>query len=188
MRKYIYLFLMLCCLSLHLYGGNVTGNCTSYSQEGRDVTFHIDDNSAVQLQLCSSSVVRVWFSPDGKLQRGNPSFAVINEKLEDVGTVRVDEQNACYEIFTPKLRIRVNKAPFSLQIFDKYQKLLFSDYADKGHISDGERKVEYKSIFSVWVKRLASWTAEANLIRCGTVINLVTALWRIPCTRVSLSL
>ena len=135
MRKYIYLFLILCCLSPHLYGGNVTGNCTSYSQEGRDVTFHLDDNSAVQLQLCSPSVVRVWFSPDGKLQRGNPSFAVINEELEDVGTVRVDEQNACYEIFTPKLRIRVNKAPFSLQIFDKYQKLLFSDYADKGHIS-----------------------------------------------------
>lgn len=193
MRKYIYLFLILCCLSPHLYGGNVTGNCTSYSQEGRDVTFHLDDNSAVQLQLCSPSVVRVWFSPDGKLQRGNPSFAVINEELEDVGTVRVDEQNACYEIFTPKLRIRINKAPFSLQIFDKYQKLLFSDYADKGHISDGERKVEYKlcaemSISSVWVKRPASWTVVANLIRCGTVINLVTALWKIPCTRVSLSL
>ena len=49
MRKYIYLFLILCCLSPHLYGGNVTGNCTSYSQEGRDVTFHLDDNSAVQL-------------------------------------------------------------------------------------------------------------------------------------------
>ena len=146
MRKYIYLFLILCCLSPHLYGGNVTGNCTSYSQEGRDVTFHLDDNSAVQLQLCSPSVVRVWFSPDGKLQRGNPSFAVINEELEDVGTVQVDEQNACYEIFTPKLRIRINKAPFGLQIFDKYQKLLFSDYADKGHISDGERKVEYKTL------------------------------------------
>ena len=193
MRKYIYLFLILCCLSPHLYGGNVTGNCTSYSQEGRDVTFHLDDNSAVQLQLCSPSVVRVWFSPDGKLQRGNPSFAVINEELEDVGTVQVDEQNACYEIFTPKLRIRINKAPFSLQIFDKYQKLLFSDYADKGHISDGERKVSIKpcagmSISSVWVRRPASWTAEANLIRCGTVINLVTALWKIPCTRVSLSL
>ena len=186
MRKYIYLFLILCCLSPHLYGGNVTGNCTSYSQEGRDVTFHLDDNSAVQLQLCSPSVVRVWFSPDGKLQRGNPSFAVINEELEDVGTVRVDEQNACYEIFTPKLRIRINKAPFSLQIFDKYQKLLFSDYADKGHISDGERKE--MSISSVWVNRPASWTVVANLIRCGTVINLVTALWKIPCTRVSLSL
>jgi alpha-glucosidase len=109
--------------------------------------------------------------------------------LEDVGTVRVDEQNACYEIFTPKLRIRVNKAPFSLQIFDKYQKLLFSDYADKGHISDGERKVEYKTLRrDEHFFGLGEKTGEANLIRCGTVINLVTALWKIPCTRVSLSL
>ena len=58
----------------------------------------------------------------------------------------MDEQNACYEIFTPKLRIRVNKSPFNLQIFDKYQKLLFSDYADKGHISNGQRKLEYKTL------------------------------------------
>ena len=41
--------------------------------------------------------------------------AVINEELEDVGTVHVDEQAACYEIFTPKLRIRINKSPLSLQ-------------------------------------------------------------------------
>ena len=58
----------------------------------------------------------------------------------------MDEQNACYEIFTPKLRIRVNKSPFNLQIFDKYQKLLFSDYADKGHSSNGQRKVEDKTL------------------------------------------
>ncbi len=56
----------------------------------------------------------------------------------------MDEQAACYEIFTPKLRIRVNKSPLSLQIFDKYQKLLFSDYADKGHVNEGTKKVEYK--------------------------------------------
>ena len=69
---------------------------------------------------------------------------MINEELEEVGTIHVDEQAACYEIFTPKLRIRVNKSPMSLQIFDKYQKLLFSDYADKGHVSEGTKKVEYK--------------------------------------------
>ena len=56
---------------------------------------------------------------DGQLQRRNASFAVINEELEEVGTIHVDEQAACYEIFTPKLRIRVNKSPMSLQIFDK---------------------------------------------------------------------
>ena len=118
--------------------------CTSFTQQGRQVTFHLTDSAALQLQLCSPSVVKVWFSPDGQLQRKNASFAVINEELEDVGTVHVDEQAACYEIFTPKLRIRVNKSPLSLQIFDKYQKLLFSDYADKGHVSEGTKKTEYK--------------------------------------------
>ena len=56
MRKYIYLFLILCSLSPHLYGGNVTGNCTSYSQEGRDVTFHLDDNSEIGRASCRERV------------------------------------------------------------------------------------------------------------------------------------
>ena len=127
-----------------VWAENTTRTCTSFTQQGRQVTFHLADSAALQLQLCSSSVVKIWFSPDGQLQRRNASFAVINEELEEVGTIHVDEQAACYEIFTPKLRIRVNKSPMSLQIFDKYQKLLFSDYADKGHVSEGTKKVEYK--------------------------------------------
>ena len=127
-----------------VWAENETRTCTSFTQQGRQVTFHLADSAALQLQLCSSSVVKIWFSPDGQLQRRNTSFAVINEELEEVGTIHVDEQAACYEIFTPKLRIRVNKSPMSLQIFDKYQKLLFSDYADKGHVSEGTKKVEYK--------------------------------------------
>jgi alpha-glucosidase len=106
----------------------------------------LNDGSAIQLRLCSPSVIRIWNSPDGKFERGNASFAVVNEDLQDIGDLIVNEQNACYEIFTEKLRIRVNKAPFSLQIFDKYQKLLFSDHADKGHVSEGKRKVEYKTL------------------------------------------
>ena len=127
-----------------VWAENETRTCTSFTQQGRQVTFHLADSAALQLQLCSSSVVKIWFSPDGQLQRRNASFAVINEELEEVGTIHVDEQAACYEIFTPKLSIRVNKSPMSLQIFDKYQKLLFSDYADKGHVSEGTKKVEYK--------------------------------------------
>ena len=127
-----------------VWAENETRTCTSFTQQGRQVTFHLADSAALQLQLCSSSVVKIWFSPDGQLQRRNASFAVINEELEEVGTIHVDEQAACYEIFTPKLRIRVNKSPMSLQIFDKYQKLLFSDYADKGHVCEGTKKVEYK--------------------------------------------
>ncbi|MEO5181315.1 DUF4968 domain-containing protein, partial [Bacteroides ovatus] len=101
-----------------VWAENTTRTCTSFTQQGRQVTFHLADSAALQLQLCSSSVVKIWFSPDGQLQRRNASFAVINEELEEVGTIHVDEQAACYEIFTPKLRIRVNKSPMSLQIFD----------------------------------------------------------------------
>ena len=129
-----------------MHAGDVTGNCVSYTQDGRCVNFTLNDGSAIQLRLCSPSVIRIWNSPDGKFERGNASFAVVNEDLQDIGDLIVNEQNACYEIFTEKLRIRVNKAPFSLQIFDKYQKLLFSDHADKGHVCEGKRKVEYKTL------------------------------------------
>ena len=129
-----------------VYAGDVTGNCLSYTQDGRCVNFSLEDGSVIQLRLCSPSVVRVWYSPDGTLTRSNESFAVVNEDLEDIGELIVNEQNACYEIFTDKLRIRVNKSPFNLQIFDKWQKLLFSDHLDKGHISEGTKKIEYKSL------------------------------------------
>ncbi len=141
----IIVWMIACFLPLSVLGATDGAKaCTSFSQQGRRVTFHLADSAALQLQLCSPSVVKIYFSPDGRFQRKNASFAVINEELEEVGAIHVDEQVACYEIFTPKLRIRVNKSPMSLQIFDKYQKLLFSDYADKGHVSEGTRKVEYK--------------------------------------------
>lgn len=110
------------------------------------MNFNMDDGSVVQLRLCSPSVVRIWYSPDGTMTRSNESFAVINEDLQDIGELIVNEQNALYEIFTDKLRIRIGKAPFNIQIFDKWQKLLFSDHLDKGHVSDGKRKIEYKSL------------------------------------------
>ena len=119
--------------------------CKSFSQQGREVTFHLDNGAAFQLKLCGQSVVRIWYSPNGKLQRLNSSFAVINEELEDVGVVNVNEEASCYEIFTPVLRIRVNKSPLKLQVFDKYQKLIFSDYGD-GRTCEGEKKVEYKML------------------------------------------
>lgn len=144
MRKL--LVFVFCLITPHMHAGDVTGNCVSYTQDGRYVNFTLNDGSAIQLRLCSPSVIRIWNSPDGKFERGNASFAVVNEDLQDIGDLIVNEQNACYEIFTEKLRIRVNKAPFSLQIFDKYQKLLFSDHADKGHVSEGKRKVEYKTL------------------------------------------
>lgn len=112
------------------------GNCTAYSVKGNKVVFSCANNSKIMLQLCSGEVVKIWASADGNFVRNNESFAVIEEDLGWKGNVTVKEEPSTYEIFTEQLRIRVNKAPFQLQIFDKYQKLLFSDYAEKGFVND----------------------------------------------------
>lgn len=112
------------------------GNCSAYKVTGNKIVFNCADNAKVMLQLCSGEVVKVWVSYDGLFIRGNESFAVIEEDLGWRGTVEVREEVSAYEVFTDQLRIRVNKTPFQLQIFDKYQKLLFSDYAEKGFVHD----------------------------------------------------
>ncbi len=53
-----------------------------------------------------------------------------------------------YEVFTEQLRIRVNKSPFKLQVFDKYQKLLFNDYNEKGYVKSNKHIASYKTLKS----------------------------------------
>ena len=122
--------------------------CTSYTKKGNQVTFNGKDGSKLSLTMNSNSVIKIWFDKSGKLTRSNPSFAVINEKLEDIGEINVNEESSAYEIFTSKLRIRVNKNPMQLQVFDKYQKLVFSDYNDKGNVPNGKGIKSYKNLRS----------------------------------------
>ena len=122
------------------------GICSSYVVAGNTITFTCSNNQKVSLKLCSSGVVKVWYAPTGSFTRNNPSFAVINEELEAMNNIHVEEQAQSYEIFTSKLRIRVNKSPFQLQLFDKYQKLLLSDFKDQGLLSDSGKIISYKSL------------------------------------------
>ena len=122
------------------------GNCHSYKIVGNKVEFSCDNNAKVQLTLCSGEVMKVWIDAEGKFTRNNESFAIISEDLGWQGTINVQEETSAYEIFTESLRIRINKSPFQLQVFDKYQKLLFSDYADKGFVKEGNRLSAYKTL------------------------------------------
>src|SRR5215470_8102143 len=81
--------------------------CSSYTIDGNVVTFHGDAGAKLQLKFNSSSMVRIWFDPMGELKRSNPSFAVINEELEDVGDISVNDEPSSYEIYTSKLRVRL---------------------------------------------------------------------------------
>src|SRR5690606_28982317 len=104
------------------------------------------NHAKVLLEVLSDDVLKIWVSPDGLFKRNNESFAVINEKLGNVSTISVNEETSAYEIFTSRLRVRINKNPFRLQIFDKYQKLLFGDYEDKGFVKEDNRLVSYKTL------------------------------------------
>ncbi|WP_353134284.1 TIM-barrel domain-containing protein [Pseudopedobacter sp.] len=131
----LYKYLILFCLLLPLKISAT--ECLSYTKTDNQIVFNCKDGSKLALTLNSSSVIKVWYDPTGRLIRKNASFAVINENLEDIGEIKVNEEPSAYEIFTSKLRIRLNKSPMQLQIFDKWQKLLFSDYKEQGHITTG---------------------------------------------------
>lgn len=127
--------------------GNKKQTAVSYNQvKDNQIDFTIQGGGKLSLTFCSGSVVKIWYDPVGVLKRKNESFAVINEVLEEVGKISVDEQESCYEMYTGNLRIRVNKNPLQIQIFDKWQRLIFSDYKEMGHISDDKnlRKTAYK--------------------------------------------
>jgi alpha-glucosidase len=125
---------------------NKPGPCISYSIEGGTVQFNTNTSAKLSLKLCSDGVIKIWYTPNGIFKRNNESFAVVKENLAEVGSIHVEEQSQAYEIFTGKLRIRVNKNPLQLQLFDKYQKVLFSDYKDLGHVSDSSRKAAFKAL------------------------------------------
>ncbi len=126
-------------------GAQLLGNCISYSREASQIIFHCENNAKVSLQFCSGEVIKVWVAPDGVFKRKNESFAVINEKLSELKT-EVKEDPAFFEVFTEQLRIRINRTPFRLQIFDHYQRLLFSDYQNKGFVKEKNRIISYKNL------------------------------------------
>lgn len=118
--------------------------CISFEQNRNEVVFLMENKSKLLLKVCSHKVVKVWFEPSGIFARKNPSFAVVDEDFGNMREVSVQEQPQTYEITTDALRIRVTKDPFSLQIFDKYQKLVLGDYKRLGHEGDSSEVSAYK--------------------------------------------
>ncbi len=140
--------LAVCLLSLTCLAQTSPGDCHSFKRNGNRIVFECDNDRKVLVELCSRGIVKVWYDPTGDFNPKNGSFAVVNEKLEDMNNFHMESQPQAYEIFTDMLRIRVNKSPFSIQIFDKYQKLLMGDHRDRGHLADSSGVAAYKVLRS----------------------------------------
>jgi len=123
------------------------GKCLNYEVTAQQAVFHCENDVNVLLKICSPGIVKLWYER-GNFQQNNKSFAVINENVDNKGLLSVSEQPGSYEIFTDELIIRVNKSPFQIRFFDKYQKLLLEDFQGKGYVKDSLKQTTYKTLRS----------------------------------------
>lgn len=139
--RFIFLLLLspLCSLAQN------PGKCISYSADKNKVVFTCENGIKVLLQLCSGDVIKVRYAADKNPLKNPTSFAIINDSLEKA-EVHIDEKPQSYELFTANLIIRVNKNPFQIRFFDKYQKLLLEDYQDKGFVKEDKKITSFKTL------------------------------------------
>ena len=121
-----------------------TGACLSYTTQGNKVIFRCQNNVEVELEDIGAGMLKVWYDSDG-FRRNNESFAVIKRTSEN-STMNVSEQPGSYEIYTGELIVRIEKSPFQIRIYDKYQKLLMEDFQDMGFIADSTQMLSYKTL------------------------------------------
>ncbi|MCC8186885.1 MAG: DUF4968 domain-containing protein [Bacteroides sp.] len=148
MKYLIYTFTILILIPAKVWAQSELqpGNCTSYTREANRFIFHTSEGAGLRMDIESPSVVRIWFDPASRFVRTNESFAVVPQEPTEVEGLHINDEPSCYEIYTSRLRIRLNKEPMQLQIFDKWQRLLFSDYKSAGHVNDATARKAYKAL------------------------------------------
>ncbi|MDY3979184.1 MAG: glycoside hydrolase family 31 protein [Tidjanibacter sp.] len=142
MKKYLFWLTMALSLSTLSVESK---ECTGYRQlSPREYRFADDAGGEMMLRICSESVLKVWYSFDGGFKDEGISIAVVEENLDN-SVPYFAEQPSSYELFTDKMRVVVSKSPMRLEVFDKYQKLLFADCGE-GHSHNGAEVVSTKML------------------------------------------
>ncbi|MGC1632270.1 MAG: glycosyl hydrolase family 31, partial [Gelidibacter sp.] len=120
---------------------------TNAFSENNKAVFSLESGAQISLDFLNSKNIKFWFSPSGEFQRTNPSFAVINENFDPEFSINLNESASSYEIFTADLRLIINKSPFNIQIFNKYQKLILGD-TDLPYVVNGTETKTTKTLRS----------------------------------------
>lgn len=150
MRNWI-LLLVFTVITLSNFAQNVTlQNCTGYKIFDNTVVFSFENDQHLAIKILSESLLKIHYSPNAKPVNkdfaNTFSYAVVNEALGFNGQIHIEESQQAYEFYTARLRVRINKNPYQLQIFDKYQKLLLSDHQNKGLVKEGNQLASYKTL------------------------------------------
>lgn len=122
----------------------VPGDCQDYYVEGNKAVFVCENGIKVQLEQLDGGLLKLWYDLE-ESETEQESFAVI-KKGAYIQALNITEQTQDYTLYTGPLIVRINKAPFQIRIFDKYQKLLMEDFQDRGFVADSTGKSSYKSL------------------------------------------
>lgn len=147
-RSKLSCFLLACLLHTQAMTQPITktGPCMSWSQQGSQFVFKTADKASLLIRFCSADIIKVWYDPEGRFERKNKSFAVINEDIAPVESIKVREHKDYLDIRTNRLILKVIKNPLQIQLFDQQKHLLLSDYKDQGYIHKGSWKATYKTL------------------------------------------
>lgn len=105
--------------------------------EKNKVVFSCKNESKISLEFLDSKNIKFWFSPNGNFKRNNESFAVIDEEFDPNFSISLNELPSIYEVFTGDLRVVIQKNPFKIEIYDKYQRLILGDTDSESYFVDG---------------------------------------------------
>jgi len=117
---------------------DLPGNCLSADKLDDKIIFNCENNIKVSLKVISSDILQLHYSKNS-FKLSNKSFAVIDSVLSEVGSFEFSKQSGSYEIYTGKLMVRIDKSPFKIRVFDKWQKLLIEDYKNQGFVIDSQK-------------------------------------------------
>lgn len=95
-----------------------------FKKQGNLVLF-TTTNGQVRLEFCTPGVFRLRNSWDGKFEV-NENLMVVNYKWADVAVKVVDKKDH-FLLTTAELIVKVNKAPFKIDVFDTKGKLLSAE-------------------------------------------------------------
>lgn len=126
-KQFLFLKLFFCFIVPYTNLAQETKEVLDYEAIKNEVIFNLTEKARISLKFLDSKNIKFWFAPHGRFERNNESFAVVNEAFDPNYIIKVNKSGSNYEVFTDQLRVIVNKSPFKIQIFNKYQRLILAD-------------------------------------------------------------
>ncbi len=122
----------------------VPGDCLACNVEGNKAVFVCENGIKVQLEQLDGGILKLKYDRED-FASAKESFAVI-KKGDHSQALNITEQARDYTLYTGSLIVRINKSPFQIRIFDKYQKLLVEDFKDRGFVADSADISAFKTL------------------------------------------